>query len=115
MRKKFGPSTDVRTQAREARPLLPETRRCGLPRVADLLAISALALGGCSQSTGDILRADPAMKAAAPRPSAEPPAPAASSAHIAPIDVPIDIEGDIAVVKPTPLPKPACTTGCPKP
>ena len=57
--------------------------------------------------TGDSVRADPAMKAITVHPTSAPtPAPGASSAYIAPVETPIDIEGDIAVVKPMPLLKP---------
>jgi hypothetical protein len=44
------------------------------------------------------------MKAVVTPPSASA-APAASSAYIPPIEVPVEIEGDVAVVKPTPVPR----------
>jgi hypothetical protein len=127
MRKKVAPGT--LGQPKLPRPLQAEgSSRRTLPRVADLLAIATLSLGGCSAPAGETIRADRTYKIVPAITVAEETPSPAGSEWLDPVDDPIHTRGDRAPVKPIPPPPtaamiagsaapvaPPCGSACPKP
>lgn len=101
MRKKPIPSPIETARGRGlARPLAPASVTSALPTAAALAL--ALAAFGCSMPMEDGLRPDPVMMKKAPPPPAPSASTTAPALNIEPD--PHELDGDVAVVKPKPVP-----------
>lgn len=109
MRRKPIPSPLERPS--RVRPLVPAKGTSRLPTAAALAV--ALAAFGCSIPMEDGLRPDPVMKKAAP--AAPAPSPSASPGLNNLEPDPHELDGDVAMVKPAPIPKPVLKPYTPGP
>lgn len=103
MRRKLSPSP-LDAGSRVARPLAPARASTALPTVAALaVALAALGSLACSMPMEDGVRPDPVFIVKSPAPVASSAAPAPPALHsIEPS--PADVDGEMPMVKPKPLP-----------